>query len=195
MKKLLILLLTIFSIQSFSQSYEEKYERYVGYKDDSYPLTLDGLESAILSLSDSGVIHIAYPGIDTTGLGIVPDNIHLEGWVQSQYISTLNTVLCVLVKNAGDSDLFLLDQPSSIINIDSVQVESKDSTIQFNMYYSDSWNSLGVMVFSDYQSITVKQTISTFDEDIIPKNKYWFLQIGNVVGNYGEELFLKIFYR
>lgn len=90
MKKLLISLLTIFSLQLFSQSYEETYERYVGYKDGSYPLTLDGLKSAILSLSDSGVVHIAYPGIDSAGLGVIPSNIHLQGWIQSQYISTLN---------------------------------------------------------------------------------------------------------
>lgn len=64
----------------------ETYERYVGYSDYSdgkFPLTLTGLQNAIADLpNDSGVVNISYPGVDTLGLGALPWDVELKGWVQ-----------------------------------------------------------------------------------------------------------------
>lgn len=61
----------------------EKHEKYVGYQNGKYKLNLAGLQKAINSLpNDSGVVWIAYPGVDTLGLGILPTNIELRGWIK-----------------------------------------------------------------------------------------------------------------
>ena len=88
MKKFLIgLLFFICSTVLMAQS--EPYERYVGAGHLKYPMTVVGLQRAIASLPNSGAVYISYPGLsDTSGLGVVPSNIHLTGWYQGSLISS-----------------------------------------------------------------------------------------------------------
>jgi hypothetical protein len=82
MKKFLLgLLFAIMSTVAMGQYSSEPNERYVGQTRGKYPLTLQGLQAAISNL-DSGVVYIAYPGLsDTTGLGTIPSNIYIQGWM------------------------------------------------------------------------------------------------------------------
>ncbi|KKL73683.1 hypothetical protein LCGC14_2072410, partial [marine sediment metagenome] len=88
MKKFLMgLLFFICSTVLMAQS--EPYERYVGAGHLKYPMTVVGLQRAIASLPNSGAVYISYPGLsDTSGLGVVPSNIHLTGWYQGSLISS-----------------------------------------------------------------------------------------------------------
>jgi hypothetical protein len=90
MKKFLypLLLCILFTVSLFGQYTDEKYEKYVGYARGKYPLTLSGLQRAIAAVVavDSGVVNIAYPGVDTTGLGVLPPRIYLRGWISGEEI-------------------------------------------------------------------------------------------------------------
>ena len=91
MKKLILFLILLISTAIFAQT-GERYEKFVGFSKGKYPLTLGGLKSAINSLdSDSGTVTIAYPGIDTIGLGIIPSNVKLDGWLKVCYDMDYNT--------------------------------------------------------------------------------------------------------
>ena len=77
MKKFLIgLLFFTYSTVLIGQAeVKEKHERYVGISAMMYPLTVLGIQNAIISLPDGGVIHVDYPSVDTSGVGPIPDNI------------------------------------------------------------------------------------------------------------------------
>lgn len=85
MKKFLypLLLCILFTVSLFGQYTDEKYEKYVGYARGKYPLTLSGLQRAIDAIEavDSGVVNVAYPGVDTTGLGAFSNKVYLRGWI------------------------------------------------------------------------------------------------------------------
>ena len=81
MKKLILFFIFLISAFCIAQT-KEVYEKQVGYQVGKYPMTLQGLQQAINSLqNDSGVVYIAYPGIDTTGVGALSVNISLRGWL------------------------------------------------------------------------------------------------------------------
>jgi len=67
------------------------YTAYVGGGESNFPLTVNGLADAIASL-DSGTVIISYPGLwDTTGLGVLPNNISIEGWLFGTYKRVLSS--------------------------------------------------------------------------------------------------------
>jgi len=97
MKKyfLLFIISLLCTLDVFAQGFsDEKFEKYVGFARGKYPLTVAGLQRAVNSLpSDSGVVWVAYPGIDTTGLGFIPTNVQLRGWISGIEIgSSFNPV-------------------------------------------------------------------------------------------------------
>lgn len=96
MKKLLLILMIIFTCSLFGQQQaEEKYEVFTGYQYGKYELDSLGLEAAVAALvaegvnADTlGVIYINSPGLDTSGV-TTSDYIQLIGFVDGAYITSV----------------------------------------------------------------------------------------------------------
>lgn len=87
-----ILLLTSFSRAQNQPVYKsEPFVRELGLQIGKLPLTANGLQRAVQSLGDSGVVLISFPGVwDTAGVGAIPEGITLKGWLFGVEIGTVN---------------------------------------------------------------------------------------------------------
>jgi hypothetical protein len=84
----LLFLLSGITFGQYGRGSSEKYYREVGTALGTDSLNVNGLKKAIASLPDSGVVYINYPGLwDTTGLGTIPTNIKLNGYLFGKKIA------------------------------------------------------------------------------------------------------------
>ena len=69
----------------------EPFVRELGLQMGKLPLSAAGLQKAVQSLGDSGVVLISYPGVwDTTGVGAIPEGINIKGWLFGQEVGVVN---------------------------------------------------------------------------------------------------------
>ena len=89
---LIIAAILLFTDSVKAQAYKsEPFQRELGLQIGKLPLTAQGLQRAIQSLVDSGVVYIAYPGIwDTTGVGAIPAGIVIKGWLFGEEVGLVN---------------------------------------------------------------------------------------------------------